>query len=334
MNLPEDVIIDLVINLKTFKDRREFCKSNKRVREICIRNKNYIYNTLKRRVEKMVKKEYPESNGDLNYKYIAMSISEYDEYDEYDEDNILEYEYDNVLTKSIKDKKINLILELIPFVNINVQTVLPFGISMIDLVNMHLDNPDKDKVIIELIERGAEVVNYRGNHNLTYLMNKNNSLYLTKKLLELEIDVNAKDNNGQTALFYTRKPTIVKELVKYGIDVNVKDNDGKTALFYARKLTIVKELLKSGIDVNVKDNDSQTALFYTRKPTIVKELVKYGIDVNAKDNKGKTALYYAEDSNIIKELLKSGIDVNAKDKYGETALHYVEDLNVIKSNKV
>ena len=81
-------------------------------------------------------------------------------------------------------------------------------------------------------------------------------------------DLNAKDENGMTALQHAvikEYPKLVDELLSHqAIDVNITDGSGLTALHYAIKGSLiyaVKALLAhDGIDVEVKDKDSVTPL--------------------------------------------------------------------------
>ena len=60
-------------------------------------------------------------------------------------------------------------------------------------------------------------------------------------LLQNGADVNAKNNNGETALImssmYGANPEVVRILLENGADVNAKTNDGKTAFLWASVLS-------------------------------------------------------------------------------------------------
>lgn len=62
---------------------------------------------------------------------------------------------------------------------------------------------------------------------------KNGNLALVKTLISKDININAFDENGSTALQLASGNghlDIVKYLVENGVDVKVKDNQGKTAI--------------------------------------------------------------------------------------------------------
>ena len=128
--------------------------------------------------------------------------------------------------------------------------------------------------------------------------------------------------NGRTEI-------VEKMLLENGADVNAKDNDGLTALIGASWSGHTKTatmLLENGADVNAKDNDNWTALIgasENKQTEIVRMLLKNGAKVNEKDVNGKTALFVASINGyteIVALLLENGADVNTTDNYGYTAL--------------
>jgi hypothetical protein len=76
------------------------------------------------------------------------------------------------------------------------------------------------------------------------------------------------------------KPKIIKHMIDKGVDLNVKDNNGQTPIFYACKhstLEIIKYMIVKGVDLNVKDNDGQTLILHACKHSTL-EIIKYIID--------------------------------------------------------
>ena len=82
----------------------------------------------------------------------------------------------------------------------------------------------------------------------------------TKMALEIGANVNAKDENGKTALFFAKTKEQVKLLVDAGADINATDGYGCTALFFSKKAEHTEALIDSGIDINKQDFRGRTAL--------------------------------------------------------------------------
>ncbi|KAM3510890.1 hypothetical protein MY11210_005493 [Beauveria gryllotalpidicola] len=138
---------------------------------------------------------------------------------------------------------------------------------------------------------------------------------IVKMLLEKGANIDAKDNDGRTALSYVAEKgheAIVKLLLEKGANIDAKDNDGRTALSYVAEKgheAIVKLLLEKGANIDVKDNDSRTPLSYVAEKgheAIVKLLLEKGANIDVKDNDGRTPLLRAAEKGheVIVKLLQ------------------------------
>lgn len=137
----------------------------------------------------------------------------------------------------------------------------------------------------------------------------------------------------------------ISALIAGGADVNVKDNEGHTALYflaregYAEKkdnINRIKEIMtlfkKAGYDINgFVNDDSDTLLNYNCKygfKELIDLLLQSGADVNIANRFGETPLMRickkdsSEMENLQVIMLENGADVTAKDQNGHTALHY------------
>lgn len=100
-----------------------------------------------------------------------------------------------------------------------------------------------DSLVGTLLTPGAKHnVNAKDKYGRTALMyaaSRGNG-YFAKNLISLEkknVDVNARDKNGWTALMFASgvgSVSCVKALIEAGADVNAKGNDGRTALRIAK----------------------------------------------------------------------------------------------------
>ena len=104
---------------------------------------------------------------------------------------------------------------------------------------------------------------------------KKGNLKKVKELLEHGADVNAKDNDDQTALHrsaHNGRTDVVRLLLEHGTDINIKDNDGRTALHWSAEnghTDTVRVLMENGAN--------QNELFEKwDKQRIVKEFLEIG----------------------------------------------------------
>jgi ankyrin repeat protein len=157
-------------------------------------------------------------------------------------------------------------------------------------------------------------------------------------LLSLGVDVNAKDQEGWTALLLAAdldRASVVQTLVDRGADVNAKcDCPGYlsgswTALMIASREgrdDILRMLVTKRPDVNVKNNLGRTALVVAAnggRADVVRTLLDNGANVNATDIKGRTSLMEAAlkgNVDVVQTLLERGAHVHDRDVQGRTAM--------------
>ena len=88
-------------------------------------------------------------------------------------------------------------------------------------------------------------------------------------LIESEVDINARDEDGVTPLGWASggercNRSVVRLLLEHGADIKAQTHSGQTALHRASShygaLEVVRVLLEHGVDVEAKDDDGMTAL--------------------------------------------------------------------------
>lgn len=149
---------------------------------------------------------------------------------------------------------------------------------------------------------------------------RNNNIQDVKKAMDEKANINAKDNNGNTALHLVNDLEILRLLIDAEADVNIPNKDGKIPLHTASKPEIEKLLITAGSKVNAQTNTKDTALHLVDNPFTTQLLIEAGADVNAKNDVGNTPLHEVEDLDIAKLLISAGAKVNALNNLGETPL--------------
>ena len=100
----------------------------------------------------------------------------------------------------------------------------------------------------------------------------------------------------------SKNPEILKIIIETDVDVNAQNEDGESALIEIMdepiNLECVKVLLSNGADPNLKDEDGKTALMKALDDDlpadVINALLDSGADVKAKDRKGRDIFHYAK----------------------------------------
>lgn len=144
--------------------------------------------------------------------------------------------------------------------------------------------------------------------------------------LQLGVDINAKDEGGNTPLFFAKKAEVVEYLVKNGAEINIKNNHSVSPiLFQINKddnYEVIKKMVEKGADIDDKDEKGWTGLMYAvayNRVDMVDFLIDLGANIEEKDKSGQTALCKAvlfEVEDCVKVLIARGADEWAKDNRG------------------
>jgi uncharacterized protein len=160
---------------------------------------------------------------------------------------------------------------------------------------------------------------------------------------QTDVDINATNKNGETALHFAVKhghTTIVEFFLKRGANIHITNLSGKTALDYAvgnANEGLIRLLLKCGAQVNIKNlpygnNTGQAVILFhvavnIGRFDVVQTFIRHAIvHITAVDKEQNTALHLAQKAGhrkMVKFLLANGADVNAKNFQGRTILHNV-----------
>jgi TonB family protein len=148
---------------------------------------------------------------------------------------------------------------------------------------------------------------------------------VVRLLLDAGSDVNAKNEDGENALF-TIHDEAVRELIGTKIDIDARSKDGKTALMDTVAAKVGELLVKPGAGLDLTDPDGRTALMRGAENNYVenlKVLVEAGAKLDLQDNDGSTAVMLCAEKglqNSVEVLLNAHANLNLRDHEGLTAL--------------
>ena len=176
-----------------------------------------------------------------------------------------------------------------------------------------------------------------------------------KKAIEKGADINAKNNDGKTALMIASQNghlEVVQYLFTRGANIEIKDDDGKIVFSLASHLEVVqylrgliykyaingdlaglKRILQLGVDVESKDNDGNTAFILASREghlDVLEYLFAQGLDIEAKNNDGNTAFILASREghlDVLEYLFAQGANIEAKTQQNNTALMLAKQAN-------
>ena len=199
-------------------------------------------------------------------------------------------------------------------------------ILLLMLISLNIVGCKKKVVTVDKVDNATEnITDNKGIDSVDFFeASKSGNLDIIKTAVSKDIDVNALDENGSTALQLASingHLEVVKYLVENGADVNAQYNSGggdlnQSALMSASMggyLDIVKYLVDNGADIEARDYSHGTAVFFAgvmNKPEVVYYLVSVGAEA------------YLEiwasigDLEKVKSSVKNGEDINQLDDYG------------------
>jgi ankyrin repeat protein len=160
---------------------------------------------------------------------------------------------------------------------------------------------------------------------------------LLPRFLDQGAVIDATDERGCTALHWAaqyRSAAFVDALVELDIEVDARDRLGRSALFVAcetvraERSRIIRSLTKAGADPKLADEEGHTAMtvaMEAQDQTLLKMLMlaRKGLEMKPKESsRHDNLIQAAEEGNLgrVKRLLARGDDVNQRDSKGCTAL--------------
>lgn len=185
-----------------------------------------------------------------------------------------------------------------------------------------------------LINKGALFMTQRSFTTPAHICAKTDNAELIKKFLGLGLEIDFKDEYGETMLHCAAKSgslSVIAFLVNKNADVNALDDNGNTPLalsFFNNYEYAAKLLLDSKADPNTKNSKGYPLMFWCLKADrkdFFKMLMTRGADINILDENSNNLLIEAiiqSKNDWIPILIQNKINKDYVDAKGKTALIY------------
>ena len=218
------------------------------------------------------------------------------------------------------------------------------GYRAVDLamIESHLD------VVNLLLDQKAEVDAMMGpsGRRATHRAAQRGFVDILQRLVQKRADVNARDKNKQTPLFYAvggGHYAAAEFLLQHGADPNAQDDRGNTPLHTPSEILdngddqrhrgMIQLLCDYGADPNIPNNVGETAVFSAIRNRCIDTtrslILQKSCDINIKNGSDETPLYLAIEygiEKVIVELLRRGANLTAIDSHGMTDLDWIKRL--------
>ena len=164
---------------------------------------------------------------------------------------------------------------------------------------------------------------------------ENRAMYMVNALFDFGVDVNSKDQSGNTALHgacLSDEPAVVERVLKLGTHVNERNNKGEIALHHAavsQHEEFTKLLISCNSYIDVQNCDGFTPLMNAIKrrcTTNALHLLQQGASTGLTDINGMTALHLASaigNTRIVSKLMEHGLSVD-QESFFNLALFFAD----------
>ncbi|WP_264338859.1 ankyrin repeat domain-containing protein [Wolbachia endosymbiont (group A) of Cheilosia soror] len=164
---------------------------------------------------------------------------------------------------------------------------------------------------------------------------KQNNLGKVRNLLSIGIDINIRDRRGWAPLHYAsdndNKLDTSRAILNLNANIEAKTNVGETPLHIANaygQLKIIELFIDKRANIEAKTNDGLTPLHVAIQhnnttPKIIEFLIDKGVNIEAKTKDDQTPLHHAvfkDRLDIVRVLSSRGANIEAKTSDGKTPL--------------